>query len=142
MPITPTYPGVYIDELPSSVHTITGVPTSVAAFVGAASRGPTDAPVHTGSFGDFQRTFGGVSSDSPLSYAVYQFYLNGGSDAEVVRLAHSDAVPATLDLGGGGSSWPPSARAPGATPCGRGSTTRPQAGRPPAGTPRRATTSR
>jgi phage tail sheath protein FI len=101
MPITPTYPGVYIDELPSSVHTITGVPTSVAAFVGAASRGPTDAPVHTGNFGDFQRTFGGVSSDSPLSYAVYQFYLNGGSDAEVVRLAHSDAKAATLDLGGG-----------------------------------------
>ena len=101
MPISPTYPGVYIDELTSSVHTITGVPTSVAAFVGAASRGPTNAPVHCGSFGDFQRTFGGVSSDSPLSYAVYQFYLNGGSDAEVVRLAHSDAVAATLDLGNG-----------------------------------------
>ena len=101
MPITPTYPGVYIDELPSSVHTITGVPTSIAAFVGAASRGPTDAPVHCGSFGDFQRTFGGVSSASPLSYAVYQFYLNGGSDAEVVRLAPTDAVPATLDLGNG-----------------------------------------
>ena len=101
MPISPTYPGVYIEELTSSVHTITGVPTSVAAFVGAASRGPTGAPVHCGSFGDFQRTFGAVSSDSPLSYAVYQFYLNGGSDAEVVRLAHADAVAATLDLGDG-----------------------------------------
>ena len=101
MPISPTSPGVYIEELTSSVHTITGVPTSVAAFVGAASRGPTDAPVHCGSFGDFQRTFGGVSSDSPLSYAVYQFYLNGGSDAEVVRLAHADAAAATLDLGDG-----------------------------------------
>jgi phage tail sheath protein FI len=101
MPISPTYPGVYIEELPGSIHTITGVPTSVAAFVGAASRGPTDAPVHIGNFGDFQRTFGGVSSDSPLSYAVYQFYLNGGSDGEVVRLAHSDAVAAQLDLGGG-----------------------------------------
>ena len=47
MPISPTYPGVYIDELTSSVHTITGVPTSIAAFVGAASRGPvqrTDCP--------------------------------------------------------------------------------------------------
>jgi uncharacterized protein len=101
MPITPTYPGVYIDELPSSVHTITGVPTSIAAFVGAASRGPTDGPVHCGSFADFQRTFGDISSDSPLSYAVYQFYLNGGSDAEVVRLAPTDAVSATLELGNG-----------------------------------------
>ncbi len=100
MPISPTYPGVYIDELTSSVHTITGVPTSIAAFVGAASRGPTTAPVHISSFADFQRIFGGVSSDSPLSYAVYQFYLNGGSEAEVVRLAHSDAAPATITLGG------------------------------------------
>lgn len=100
MPISPTYPGVYIDELTSSVHTITGVPTSIAAFVGAASRGPASGPVHISSFGDFQRTFGGVSSDSPLSYAVYQFYLNGGSEAEVVRLAHSDAAPSKINLGG------------------------------------------
>jgi phage tail sheath protein FI len=100
MPISPTYPGVYIDELTSSVRTITGVPTSIAAFVGAASRGPTGAPVHISSFADFQRTFGGVSSDSPLSYAAYQFYLNGGSEAEVVRLAHPDAAAATITLGG------------------------------------------
>jgi phage tail sheath protein FI len=99
MPISPTYPGVYIDELTSSVHTITGVPTSVAAFVGAAPRGPIDAPVHIGSFSDYQRIFGGVSSSSPMSYAVYQFYNNGGSDAEVVRITHSDAKTAALDLG-------------------------------------------
>jgi uncharacterized protein len=99
MPITPTYPGVYIDELVSSVHTITGVATSIAAFVGAASRGPTNGPVHISSFADYERTFGGVSPDSPVSYAVYQFYLNGGSEAEVVRLAHTDAVSAPIDLG-------------------------------------------
>src|SRR5437016_4792839 len=28
MPITPTYPGIYIEELPSSAHTITAAPTS------------------------------------------------------------------------------------------------------------------
>ena len=100
MPISPTYPGVYIDELQSSVHTITGVPTSIAGFVGAASRGPPDAPVHVSSFAEFQRIFGGVSPDSPLSYAVYQFYLNGGSEAEVVRLAHPDAKASTITLGG------------------------------------------
>jgi uncharacterized protein len=99
MPINPTYPGVYIDELTSSVHTIIGVPTSVTAFVGAAPRGPNDQPVHIGSFGDYQRIFGGVSTDSPMSYAVYQFYNNGGSEAEIVRLTHSDAKPATIDLG-------------------------------------------
>jgi hypothetical protein len=42
MPATLSYPGVYIEEIPSGVHTITGVATSIAAFVGAALRGPTD----------------------------------------------------------------------------------------------------
>jgi hypothetical protein len=92
---------VYIDELPSSVHAITGVPTSVAAFAGTTSRGPADGPVHISSFAQYQQIFGGISADSPVSYAVYQFYLNGGSDAEVVRLLHSDAAASTIALGNG-----------------------------------------
>jgi phage tail sheath protein FI len=95
MPVTPTFPGVYIDEVASAVHTITGVPTSVAAFVGSAPRGPTDAPVHITSFADYQRIFGGIVATSPLSYAVYQFYLNGGSEAEVVRVVHTGDSDAT-----------------------------------------------
>ena len=87
MPVSPTYPGVYIDEIPSGVHTITGVATSIAAFVGATERGPTDRPVHITSLADFQRTFGAVDTKWPVSVAVYQFYLNGGSEAEVVRLS-------------------------------------------------------
>ena len=39
MPITPTYPGVYIEEVPSGVRTITGVATSITAFIGRALRG-------------------------------------------------------------------------------------------------------
>jgi len=39
MPITPTYPGVYIEEIPSGVRTIIGVATSITAFVGAAHAG-------------------------------------------------------------------------------------------------------
>jgi uncharacterized protein len=31
---TVSYPGVYIQELTSAVHSITGVATSIAAFVG------------------------------------------------------------------------------------------------------------
>lgn len=90
MPISPTYPGVYIDELPSAVRTITGVPTSVAAFVGTAPRGATDRPVHITSFADYEREFGGLSKDSEMSYAVFQFYLNGGAEAEIVRIV---AIP-------------------------------------------------
>lgn len=102
MPVQPTYPGVYIEELPSGVRTIIGVSTSVTAFVGVAKRGPVNKAVHILSFGDYERYFGGLSSDSPMSYAVNQFYLNGGSDAWVVRLAKNAARAAlpVKDTGG------------------------------------------
>ncbi|SDM15802.1 phage tail sheath family protein [Allokutzneria albata] len=87
MPVNPTYPGVYIQELPSTVRTITGVPTSVAAFVGPALRGPIDKPVHITSFSDFQRIFGGLDRKCKMSLAVYHFYNNGGAEAEIVRVA-------------------------------------------------------
>jgi phage tail sheath protein FI len=101
MPATLTYPGVYVDELPSAVRTITGVPTSTAAFVGTAPRGPADEPTHITSWADYQRAYGGLSADSLMSYSVYQFFQNGGSEAEVVRLVKDDADTATLDLGDG-----------------------------------------
>ncbi|MCP3804204.1 hypothetical protein NLX83_33520 [Allokutzneria sp. A3M-2-11 16] len=87
MPVNPTYPGVYIQELQSTVRTITGVPTSVAAFVGPALRGPIDKPVHITSFADFQRIFGGLDRRYKMSLAVYHFYNNGGAEAEIVRVA-------------------------------------------------------
>ncbi|HYD82085.1 MAG TPA: phage tail sheath C-terminal domain-containing protein [Paucimonas sp.] len=88
MPVTVTYPGVYIEEIPSGVRTITGVATSITAFLGRALRGPTDDPVTINSYGDFERIFGGLWSDSSLGYAVRDFYLNGGSQAIIVRLYH------------------------------------------------------
>lgn len=87
MPIKPTYPGVYIQEIPSGVRTIVGVSTSVTAFAGSAKSGPIDKAVHILSYSDFERRFGGLSDDSEMSYAVRQFFSNGGSDAWVVRLA-------------------------------------------------------
>lgn len=90
MPVTPTYPGVYIEEIPSGVRTITGVATSIAAFVGRAQRGPVEDPKVINSFGDFERIFGGLWLDSAMSFAVRDFYLNGGSQAVIVRLYHKD----------------------------------------------------
>jgi phage tail sheath protein FI len=101
MPVTPTYPGVYIDELPSAVRTITGVPTSIAAFVGWTPRGPDDRPVHITSYADYERAFGGLHPRSPMSYAVHQFYLNGGSEAEIVRLAGEGAERSSVERGNG-----------------------------------------
>ncbi|HEY9697903.1 MAG TPA: phage tail sheath C-terminal domain-containing protein [Trichocoleus sp.] len=100
MPITPTYPGVYVEEIPSGVHTITGVSTSVTAFVGAAKRGPLNKAVRILSYSDFERSFGGLDAGSELSYAVRQFFLNGGSDAWIVRLA-KNAAPASIELKNG-----------------------------------------
>ena len=86
MPVTPTYPGVYIEEIPSGVRTITGVATSITAFIGRAVRGPVNQATTITSFADFERTFGGLSVDRPMSYAVRDFYANGGSLAVIVRL--------------------------------------------------------
>jgi phage tail sheath protein FI len=101
MPVTPTYPGVYIEEVPSGVRTITGVATSITAFIGRALRGPVNKAVTINSFADFERTFGGLWVESSLGYAVRDFYLNGGSQAIIARLYHADpgdpnATPAVL----------------------------------------------
>jgi phage tail sheath protein FI len=91
MPVTLTYPGVYVEEIPSGVRTITGVATSITAFIGRARRGPTDDPVVINSYGDFERVFGGLWAESLLSYAVRDFFRNGGGQAIIVRLYHPDA---------------------------------------------------
>lgn len=90
MPSALTYPGVYVEEIPSGVRTITGVATSITAFVGRALRGPTDKAVTLNSFGDFETIFGGLWIGSALGFAVRDFFLNGGGQAVVVRLYNLD----------------------------------------------------
>lgn len=101
MPTNPTYPGVYIEEIPSGVHTITGVATSITAFVGRAWKGKTDHPVTITSFADYQRKFGGLWRKSTMSYAVQQFFTNGGTEAIIVRVVTNTAKTAAIDLGEG-----------------------------------------
>ncbi|HEX3941651.1 MAG TPA: phage tail sheath C-terminal domain-containing protein [Acidobacteriaceae bacterium] len=92
-----TYPGVYIQELPSPVHAITGVATSIAAFVGYTARGIDNRAQALYSFSDFERLYGGLASNSELSYAVQQFFQNGGSQAYVVRSPmHYPSTPGTV----------------------------------------------
>ena len=86
MPVTPTYPGVYIEEVPSGVRTITGVATAITAFIGRVPRGPVDDRSRVQNFGDYTRAFGGLSIDSPMSFAVQQFFNNGGTYAIIVRV--------------------------------------------------------
>src|SRR5215207_6748134 len=95
MPSTLTYPGVYIEEVPSGVRTIIGVPTGICAFVGHARRGPVDEPVTINGFGDFERIFGGLSTESRLGFAVKDFFRNGGGQAIVVRIFNNDGIVTT-----------------------------------------------
>lgn len=100
MPATLTYPGVYVEEIPSGVRTITGVATSITAFLGRALQGPTDEPITINSFGDFERQFGGLHVDYPMSYAVRDFYLNGGGQAIIVRLYKANGAEGSSDTTG------------------------------------------
>ncbi|MDB5134695.1 MAG: phage tail protein [Mucilaginibacter sp.] len=105
MPVQTTYPGVYIEELPSGVRTITGVATSITAFVGRALKGEPNEPVTINNFSDFERQFGGLWSESTMSYAVQDFYLNGGSQAIIVRVDNGSGT-AQLQLTAGAGSPP------------------------------------
>jgi len=86
MPVTPTYPGVYVQEVSSGVHTITGVATSITAFLGRASRGPVNEATTITSQADFERNFGPLDRNYPMTYAVNDFFQNGGSQGVIVRL--------------------------------------------------------
>lgn len=104
MPSTLTYPGIYIEEIPSGVRPIAGVSTSNTAFVGFFSRGPMNTPVRITSLSEFERVFGGLNTRSEAGYAIQQYYLNGGKIAFVVRVAGGTPLPALLQLADEGSA--------------------------------------
>jgi hypothetical protein len=105
MPVQVSYPGVYIQEVPSGVQTITGVSTSVAMFVGTARRGrlgvagstPRFFPQRVRSFTDYERLFG-ADTDSETTDQVRQFFLNGGREAWVTRISDAAAAAAAVQL--------------------------------------------
>ncbi len=98
MALVPTCPGVYLEELQSGTRTIVATSSSIAAFVGHTASGPENLATRILSFADFERHFGGLDRRSELGYAVHQFFLNGGTDAYVVRVPASDAVAAAITL--------------------------------------------
>ena len=102
--MAPTAPGVSIVEVAPTVHTITGVPTSIAAFIDYFARGPMNEAVMILGTRDFERTFAGLDPKSEASYGIYQFFLNGGAQAYVIRVAAGSPAKATIiaqDAAGG-----------------------------------------
>jgi hypothetical protein len=92
MPISPTYPGVYVQEVPSGVRTITGVSTSIGLFVGFTRSGPVDTPTLCTSLSDYTRVYGDDTTAGDMARQVKLFFLNGGTQCYIVRVAEGAAA--------------------------------------------------
>lgn len=92
------HPGVYTEEVPSTVRAIEGVSTSTAAFVGVTECGPIGEPVLVTSFKEYQDKFGGFLKDSFLTYSVLNFFENGGRKCYIIRVVGKDAESASIEL--------------------------------------------
>jgi hypothetical protein len=90
-------PGIHVAEEVGAGAAIARVATTTVAFVGRALRGPVNRAVTVASFVDYQSVFGGLWQPSPMSYAVEQFFENGGREARIVRVVNGGR-PATLTL--------------------------------------------
>src|SRR5215471_766626 len=128
------HPGVYVIELPAAVKPIEGVSTSTAGFVGVTDKGPlpgfhmpvgaAPVPPLITSFAEYSRLFGGYRSDSFLTYAVQNFFDNGGKRAYIVRVGELDnatassnvqiAISGLADVAGSATTLAVIARSPGA----------------------------
>jgi len=109
---TYTWPGVYVEEVPSAIKPISGVGTSTAAFIGVsaditqawdpkANAGmPANAagaaypqaaaltPVPVNSWTEFTQNFGDIqTANEYLAHAVFGFFNNGGNRCWVTRIS-------------------------------------------------------
>jgi len=91
-------PGVYVEEFNSSEPPMSSVSTSTAGFIGITEKGPQyGTPILITNFASFRRIFGGYLTEREfgqyryLTYAVNQFFTNGGSRCYIKRVVPSDA---------------------------------------------------
>lgn len=92
-----------IAEGPSRPGAISGVSTSVCAFVGFLGAGPVAAPTRVDSWWEFERLFGGIDAACPMSYGVYCHFLNGGRQSRIVRVDREGAAAAQALVAGLGA---------------------------------------
>lgn len=102
------HPGVYVEEIPSGSKPIEGVATSIAAFVGRATKGPVGEAELIQSFDDYNNLYGDIASESDaMGFAVQSFYLNGGKSAFIGRLAGDGSSSASDIVNGEGTGGTP-----------------------------------
>ena len=80
-----SHPGVFIEESPGGVRSISGVDTCTTAAVGFTLKGAVNEAIHVSSFADFERHFPDVAAGSAIAEALKQYFLRGGREAWVVR---------------------------------------------------------
>ncbi len=81
-------PGVFLErEAPRSTP-LGLLPSGIPCFFGLTERGPTSEPVRVTSFTEFRARFGNLNVGSYLDAAIDGFFLNGGQECYVVRIAH------------------------------------------------------
>ncbi|MGA1870568.1 MAG: phage tail sheath family protein [bacterium] len=93
-----SYPGVYVEEVPSGVRPIEAASTSTAAFVGLAEMGPDDKAKRITSWTEFQKYYGTFINDGYLAESVFQFFNNGGRQCYIVRITREDAETANVTV--------------------------------------------
>ncbi len=98
MSVENLFPGVYVEEIPLASTGIAGAETSITAFVGNTLMGPSGIPVYISGIEEYQRIYGGLALDSMLSYAVQDYFRNGGRKAVILRLTGIGAKKAVLSL--------------------------------------------
>ncbi len=89
--------GITVTEAVGADVPIVRLSTATTGFVGRALRGPVNRPVRVRDYAEYQQVFGGLWQPSMLSYAVEQFFDNGGREAVIVRVVNGGA-PATISL--------------------------------------------
>ena len=81
-------PGVLMEKGPGRAAPLGLLPSGVPVFLGLCERGPTNEPVRMTSAAEFHDTFGKLDVGTPLAASVDGFFLNGGRECFVVRIAH------------------------------------------------------
>ena len=86
-------PGIYVQEIPLRIRTISGVSTSTVGFIGELDSGPYSPTVIT-SYAQFLEVFSRTvarsrsnTSNTYLPIAVHGFFLNGGARCVITRVA-------------------------------------------------------
>ncbi|MFW9918567.1 MAG: phage tail sheath family protein [Candidatus Thorarchaeota archaeon] len=104
-PVQTSYPGVYIQEVPTVARTIAGVSTSITVFIGLASAETSNPlkPKRIVSYQEYEREFGPPHPNSDLASSVRMFFQNGGSVCYIINII-DDAVFASNTVKSAGGS--------------------------------------